>query len=519
MIVGSYTRELENIKTDLSRYSHSSVFNCAINYLDQGRTLKNMPWIVMFFLKLSLLGKSGAIEMGPDEFLKVVNRVYKLSNKLLGTSSEIFMLMMRAMIIQQLSYQVPVIDSWRQIILQRVLLERSLDFNNDLFFSKVGITLGDYYRIATYLLTVSGKENPNSAIRWGMSAFYSHLSPEISDEVLVNFLKLVAIPFHRLPEYLRQYAIPDSNSAELYQETPFKNKPIILENDGLVIFNAGLCVSGLRSIAIDILKSCPKFYSRFGLDVEDYVGERLRITPMKVYSIPELNTIIPIKIGKIADYVVVDKDDVFVFESKAITPTSLMKCAYDPSQLSILLKDSFIKGVEQGQETAFKLSDVEGFKNKRVRIIVVTLEDFHIYGGQYVSHYIREGFESSLVEKYGCLPVQLHDVIYLTLKDLITLTEWLKDKPVGSMAALFEEIENASKEPGGARFSISPHIGAKIGPEIMGPIGVGDALERTKAEMEHLMMSNNRFRKNQHPTDFMVGFDQFRNRLRRAFAS
>ena len=518
MIVASYTRELGKIKTDLSRYSHSSVFNCAVSYLDQGRTLQHMPWVVMFSLKLSFLEKSGSLEMSRDDFLRVVNRVYKLSNKLLNTPPEIFMLMMRAMLVQQLWYQIPVIDSWRQVILQRVLLERSFDFNNDLFFEKVGIALSDYYKIANYLLTVMGKENSNSAVRWSMSSFYSHLSPAISDKVLVNFLKLVAIPFKRLPEYLQSYSVADCNSAELYQETPLKNKPIILENDGLVIFNAGLCVSGLRSIAMDVLKGCQPFYGKFGVDVEGYVGERLRVTSMEVYSVPELNKIIPIKIGKIADYVAVDKDDIFVFESKAITPSVLMRCAYDPSQLFNLLKESFIGGIEQGQETAFKLSAVECFKSKRVRIIVVTLEDFYIYGGEYVAHYIRKGFEEALIARYGCLPVQLQDVIYMTLKDLVTITEWLKDKPAGTMTSLFNEIEEDSKKPGGGRFSISQYIGEKIGAEVMWPVGVGDVLERTHAEMEQLLMSNNRVRKSQHPASFMIAFEKFRGLLWKSFA-
>jgi len=479
--------------------------------------MEHMPWVVMFLLKLSLLEKSGSIEMNRDSFIRVANRVYRLSDKLVGIFPEVLMLMMRAMLVQQLWYQIPVTESWRHMILQRVLLERSSDFNNELFFRKVGISLDDYYKIANYLITVSGKQDPNSVVRWGMAGFYSNLSPAISDEVLVNFLKLVAIPFQDLPAYLRQYAVPDCNSAELYQETPLKNKPIILENDGLVIFNAGLCVSSLRSIAMDVLKSCPEFYGRFGVDVENYVEERLRGTPLEVYSMSDLNKIIPIKKGKIADYVVVDQEEVFVFESKAITPSVLVRCSYDPVMLERYLKDSFIKGIEQGQETAHKLKKVDKFKSKRTRIVVVTLEDFYIYGGEYISHYVKNDFEEALIEKYGCLPVQLQDVIYMTLKDLLTLTEWLKDKPAGAMANLFNEVEEASKQPGGGRFSISPHISEKIGAEVVGVVGVGDALERTKAEMEQLLLSNSEIRRGQHPMSFMIEFEQFRSRLRHSF--
>lgn len=517
MIVASYTRELGSIKTELSRYSHHSVFISAMNYLHNGRSMEHMPWVVMFLLKLSLLEEDGAMVMNSDDFLRVVNRVYRLSDKLVDIAPEVLMLMMRALMIQQFWYQIPVTESWRQLIVQRTLLERSSDFNNKLFYKKVGITLDDYFKLANYLIAVTGKQDPNNVVRWGMTGFYSNLSPALSDEVLINFLKLVAIPFDDLPTYLRQYAVHDCNSAELYQETPLKNKPIILESDGLVIFNAGLCVSSLRSIAMDVLKSCPEFYGKFGVDVEKYVEERLRGTPLEVYSMSDLNKIIPIKIGKIADYVAVDGEDVFVFESKAITPSVLARCSYDPVMLERYLKDSFIKGIEQGQETAHKLSAVDKFRSKRTRIIVVTLEDFYIYGGEYIAHFVKSDFEETLIAKYGCLPVQLQDVIYMTLKDFLTLTEWLKDKPAGTMANLFNDVEEASKQPGGRRYSISPHISEKIGSEVMGVVGVGDALERTRAEMEHLLMSNSRIRRSQHPAFFMTAFEQFRERLRQSF--
>lgn len=477
-----------------------------------------MPWLVMFFLKLSFLERDGSITISRGDFLKLVNKVYKLSNELLDTPPETFMLMMRAMVVQQIWYQVPVVDSWRQLMLQRILLERSFAVNNELFYNRVGITLDDYYKIANYLLTISGDKKPNAVIVWSMTAFYSHLSPALSDEVLVNFLKLVSLPFNGLAEFMRPYAVKDCNSAELYQETPFKNKPIIIENDSLVIFNAGLCVSGLRTIAMDVLKGCRQFYAKFGFDVEEYIGERLRRTPVKVFSMLDLNKVIPIKVGKIADYVAVDGNDVFVFESKAITPSVLMRCAYDPTLLSELLKESFIKGIEQGQETAFKLSGAEEFKNKRIRIVVVTLEEFYIYGGEYVSQYIKEGFEEDLVQRFGCLPVHLKDVIYMTLKDFLTLTEWLADKPMGSMADLFNGIEKDSNEPEGVRFSISPYIAEKIGSQVTGTVGVGDVLDRTQVEMQQLLTANAHHRKSQHPADFIRAFEKFRKLLQDSFS-
>ncbi|SDZ44858.1 hypothetical protein [Pseudomonas sp. NFIX28] len=518
MIVQSYSRELASIKTELSRYSHISTFNCALTHLDKNtKGVEGMPWIIMFLLKLSLQGRDGPLKMEAREFWSVANKIYHLSSKLLGPNNGSFMLMVRSMLNQQLWYQIGFIDSLRHVILQRALFERSFDTNNQLFLEKTGIGLDDYYKISFYLLTVAGKAESNRVVKWSLSCFYSHLSPALSDDVLIKFLRLVSITFPKLHDFMQGFVVEDSNSVELYQETPLKNKPIIIENEGLVIFNAGLCISGLRSIAMETLKACKPFSVKFGHDVEAYIGERLRITPMDVYSMSDLNGVIPVKVGQIADYVVVDGDELFIFESKAIIPTVLMKCVYDPDWLSRLLEECFIKGVEQGQETAFKLLASERFKGMKARIVVVTLEDFFVYGGEYLGSYIRPDLEKELKVTYGSLPVPMQDVIYMTLKDLNTLTEWLKDKPIGSLSALFRDVEEAEKQPGGSRFSLSQHINEKVGPDVIGAVGIGSTLEKTHDEMQELLGGNKRYWTSQHPVTYMRAFSRFRDQLLQSF--
>ncbi|AZC59928.1 hypothetical protein [Pseudomonas chlororaphis] len=518
MIVHSYSRELAGIKTELSRYSHISTFNCALTHLDKNtKGVEGMPWIIMFLLKLSLQGRDGPLKMEAREFWLVANKIYHLSGKLLGPGNGSFMLMVRSMLNQQLWYQIGFVESLRHVLLQRTLFDRSFDTNNQLFLEKTGIGLDDYYKISFYLLTVAGKAESNRVVKWSLSSFYSHLSPAISDDVLIGFLELVAITFPKLHDFMQDFIVEDSNSVELYQETPLKNKPIIVESEGLVIFNSGLCISGLRSIAMEILKSCEPFTTKFGHDVEAYIGERLRITPMDVYSLSDLNGVIPIKVGRIADYVVVDGGEVFIFESKAIIPSVLMKCVYDPDWLSRLLKESFIKGVEQGQETASKLLASEKFKGMKARIVVVTLEDFFVYGGEYLGSYIRPDLEKELTEVYGSLPVPMQDVIYMTLKDLNTLTEWLQDKSVGSLSALFRDVEEAERQPGGSRFSLSQHINERVGPEVIGAVGFGGTLEKTNGEMQELLGGNKCYWKSQHPVSYMRAFSRFRDKLLQRF--
>jgi hypothetical protein len=521
MLVEKYSQSLAGIKTELSRYSHFSVFNCALKHLHptgSKDSVGTMPWVIMFLLKISLQGNNGSLNVSAREFVLLANKVFKLGDHLIDMPGKTFLLMVRSMIAQQLWYQISPGDACRYIYLQKTLLDRSKDVNERLFCSRSGISLQDYYKITIYLLSQAGKQSANSVIRFGLTSFYSHLSPKMSDDTLIGFLKLVALPFSKLPIYMKKFVVKDSNSAELYQETPLKNKPIILEEGGLVIFNAGLCISGLKTIALDLLKGDDSFTDRFGDDVESYVGERLKITPLDVYTMGDLKGLITIKSGNIADYVISDGQELIVFESKSITPNVLMKCAYDPQHLSKLLNESFIKGITQGQETAHKLSASEKFLGMRARVIIVTLDDFFIYGGEFVGEFINESLEADLINEYGTLPVPMADVLYMTLQDLIVLTEWLKDKPKNAIFTFLDQLAAKKIEAGGARFSLAQHISEHIqGADIRGDVGMEDTVVGLMADMESLIVSNATYWRAQHPVTFMRAFDRFQQRLLRSY--
>jgi hypothetical protein len=522
LIIKNYTRALVTIKSELSRYSHLSVFNCALNHLHpQGGTdsANKMPWVVMFLVKLSLQGDNGAMDMTPKEFIALANKIYRLGDHLVGVPSKVFLLMMRSMIAQQMWYQMPTVEAWRYLYLQKTLLDRSETTNERIFFSRTGISLQNYYRIAVYILSQAGKQSPNSVLKIGLSYFYSYLSPQISDAALVGFLRTVALPFSKLPAFMQGYVVKDHNSAELYQETPFKARPIILQGDELVIFNAGICISGLRNVAMDILKVDGDFTLEFGRDVESYIGERLKMTTLDVLSVEDLKGIITVKKDKIADYVISDGEELIVVESKSITPNALMKCAYDPEHLSKLLSENFIKGIEQGQETAHKLASSVKYAGMRARVLIVTLDDFFIYGGEYVADFVNEGLEAKLISSYGALPVPMADVLYVTLQDLNYLTEWLKDKPKDAIFKFLDQLAVKQREAGGARFSLAQHISEQItGPHMRGDIGIEETVERSLTDMNRLLLGNSRYRRSQHPIDFVRAFGLFRQRLARSFS-
>lgn len=521
MLVEKYATELKSIKTELSRYTHYSVFNCALNHLHPNKaedSFEKMPWTVMFLLKLSLQEIDGTIQMTKDQFYPLANRIFLLADHLVNQDQNTFPLLMRAMLTQQLEYQIPPIDAWRHIFLQQELLSKSSAANDKLFYKKTGIGLWDFYKISLYLLALVSTKSANSVSTHNLTSLYLHLCPGISKESLIRYINIVTLPFSKLPEFMQNYRVEDQNSAELFQDTPFKRKPLIIEADKLVFYNVGVFAMGIKEFVLNILKTDSAFTDRFGTDVEHYVGDRLSMTEMEVHPIDELKTDIPIKKGLKADFIGISGNEIFIFESKSIAPSSLAKCSYDSVHLKKILKASFIKGILQGQETAFKLQATEKYKALRPRILIITLDEFYIYGGDFVAQLLDQNLEKELKEKYGHIPVPLNDVLYIKLKDFIIVTEWLKNKAPETLSELVQQIDIKQAETGGSRVSLAQHIQETIAPQVYGPVGFSSTMEKARDEMTQLLEQNKTYWLGRHVALFMRSYERFHQALVRSFS-
>lgn len=511
-----YAARLFKIRSQLARCTHISVFNMALNYLQTplgAAPVSRMPWISMFLLKHALIQPSGRYPISQNEYQRIAQQIYGLQDCLVSNDPSEFMLSVRSMIHQQSWYQSEPHHILRASLFQRMLLERSFAHSDKLLRQKTGVGLHEYYIISDYLFALASQQDANKVIKHNLGHFYSHLAPVISPDVISNFLKLVSVPFEGMHDFLQRYKIEDSCVSEYLQETPFKNKPMIIQDDGFVIFNAGLLILGLKSIAFDILKPLAGFYDRFGLDVESYIGERLKLTNLQVIAEYELKKILSAKKKPISDFLAIDNDNVFVIESKAITPSDLMKCVSEPEHLYQMLRKSFLKGIIQGEFTALHMSKRPEFHEKRVRILIVTLDDFHIFGGKYIDEHFGGRLQDEIKAELGEVPVPMLDVMYLTLIDLVHLTEWLKGKPQGALTELMDDIERKQSEPHGARITVSHHIDETIRKDVCGTAGLEAISEATADKMAKVIAANQKFWGQQSPALFIHAFSQFRATL------
>jgi len=515
MLIPGYTAALQQIQTELSRFSHVSTFNCALNYLQVPKgeaPISRRPWVVLFMLKHAVLQPGGGLVMQERDFGVIANKIWKLQDCLVRDNDPSIILMLRSMIAQQMAYQQSFENKFRSLLLQMELLEISSERNNLIFQKQTGVDIRDYFFLCNYFYGLLHEKSGSAVYKYNLASLYLHFAPSISNQKIILLLKLVATPFKDIPGFMERYRVLDYNSAEYFQESPFLYKPIFLELDGLTVYNVDLLLSGLKVIGFDKLKQSNGFYSDFGRDVELYIHELLSSVPVQLYSVDDLAKYIPVKAGKISDFVIRDRNDVFVVESKAVVPNSLMKCAYEPALLEKILKDSFLKGIEQGQETADKLSRTKEFGGSRIRIFIVTLDEFFIRGGDWVVQHFGAGLVRKLEQQYGELPVPMADISYITLRDLIDLSYWLRDKPSGELSQFIEMIEARQTVAAESRMIMAQHID-EIRGDVSGVAGIEDQADQATSMMESLISENVGYWKKRGAQGFIREFQRFQRLL------
>ncbi|MGX9080470.1 hypothetical protein ACWTQY_31965, partial [Klebsiella pneumoniae] len=75
--------------------------------------VQGMPWVIMFLLKMSMLGASGVKELSARDFDRLANEVFKLQNRAAQLGEGSIELKLRQMVLAQRWYQTSSLGSLR----------------------------------------------------------------------------------------------------------------------------------------------------------------------------------------------------------------------------------------------------------------------------------------------------------------------------------------------------------------------------------------------------------------------
>lgn len=462
-----YDEEIKKIKLRLSKFTSTSVFLAALSHLHNAalsdEPSKGMPWTILFVLKLAMLeGKEKGKEISQSQFNDIANKLFNIQHLACDISEGNIMLKLRPMLLQQSWYQQSTTDNCITLLRQMHWFTIRNNNHSREFKKSYGVTLESFYTISIFIITRTNKEKAGiQGINLYELLFY--LTPHIPLIEITNYFSLIGIRVQDLSTFFKSHRLPEEKNqqSEYFQPSPLRFKPIIIDGNRALIPNKNLFTAGISSLVPDLLKKKLResFKNEFGNDMESYVGELLEGSKLKYLNeeqILETYRRHSIKKGKVTDFIIEGSTSIII-ECKAIEPGDIVKSSYSSELIYRHLQESFIKAIDQIQETTNSLKKTQPFKDRKTIAIVTTHEDFWFATGKDVNTQLGIDLESKYVRKYGNTPVELEKILFLPISTLETLIAAHNEKTI-ALDEVIEECMTRLNKPEGLRFTTSHAI-------------------------------------------------------------
>lgn len=421
----NYVQKIDKFKRELSRYEHFSIIEnlMAILISNKGSEidiLRRMPWLQLLFLKLALQGDSGRRTINRGQLIALVNRLHSFQADAAQLDEGDVELKLRPMLMQQMWYQNSDSHALLTMFRQRLLFQKANPWYGQKFEEITALTLDNFY-IITIFLMLRTQNHKATALEINLAELLHKLCPKVLPSQIVKYFQLLGVRTCDLALFMREHNLKDSSPSEYFQDTPIRFRPILVNGDQLLIVDIQLFLTSIAEFIPIFLKTIPTHKDQFGKDFEDYLHTLLRTTGLEIWSekseISSFYSRNGIK-GKIVDYLAISGDRAILFESKAVEPSPVVKTSASAELLERNLRQSFIKGIKQGIETASHLATTKDFKEKKFSLLIVTHSDFGIYGGRWIAEHVDKELPQWIAENFPRTPLDLDDIFYCTVADI-----------------------------------------------------------------------------------------------------
>lgn len=471
MTAKKYHKKIESIRKRLVLYRPDSVLKNVLDHVHWSDTNKapalGMPWIVFFLLKLAMQESKGQRrEITKGEFSNFANELYHMQALAIPIGQNNPHLVLRPMILQQAWYQGSVQDDIRTLTRQMLWFAKTGSPYAKQFKITYGLSLEHFYLISLYLDICIADKAKGVAVINLFDLIFS-LAPEISLDSIVRYFLLVSVRSEDLPGFFMANAVPgdENQQSEFLQTTPLRKKPILLDGDNLFLLGGRLFSRSISVLIPDLLKKMKgwNFKQHFGPDMEAYIASLLNRSGISYLTEAQLNAVCrksSVVSGKMADYLVPGAVNI-IFESKAIEPGDIVTAVFDADLLRSHLQDSFIKAIEQCQESVYRLSLSKDYSGADFACVVVTHQDFWFASAADVASFIDVELEARIVKKFGALPISFDKIIFVT----IDMVEAIFDSQARSEINVGDFVAECCRDlatPAGRRFTLTHLIEDKL---------------------------------------------------------
>ncbi|MGP9826882.1 hypothetical protein ACT048_20630 [Ectopseudomonas khazarica] len=422
-----YQREVKLICHELERYSHASVVEALVGALAMPKTegqeaLMRMPWTQYLLLKFSLIGVDGSEKISKERFSDLVNRLYDLQHLAVDFGVGSLEIAIRPMLLQQTWYQRAEVKLLRQIFRQSALfLSGGSGWYAKEFYRISGVSLKNFF-IITFAIHFQLKVHGVTAMHVNLVSLLCYLCPGMAVQEIINYFKLIGVRLEDLPDYFKSHVLADVPASEYFQDTPLREKPVLIEGGRLLVVDDTLFLTGISELVPVLLKKKlgTLYKDKFGGDFQSYVGRLLAGLPGELFNDEAVMSLYRENRweGMSADFILVGEREILVFECKGLEPGPIVRSTANSGVLKSHLQQDLRKGVFQVARTANLLATLPQYASYKFYGAVVTHFGFGMFDAGWVAENVDPGMFADLHSNYPDSVIGLDEILILTVDDV-----------------------------------------------------------------------------------------------------
>lgn len=295
-----------------------------------------------------------------------------------------------------------------------------------MFVEKCGVSISEFIELGMMIMTRFTIEKQMSVT----SHWFRTVADKYKLGAIQKFLDLLSIDFNSLREKLIKEKQPNRKiSYEAYEQTPLRRTPLLKHDSKYYPFSVELLARCLETFIYDTLRSDDPndFMNKFGLIFEKYVGNSVSNTKIKHFTERQLTDILPGE-GKLVDYLLIDKNNKIFIDAKGVEMSYLGMVGHEPEVITDKTRNSIVKGIQQGFETAKRLGNVERIGEIETGsgnnfLIVVTFKDMYVGNGTDFYEYVaKETLDKIIGQSGNKASIPFEHMYFMSIDDFDLLT-------------------------------------------------------------------------------------------------
>lgn len=435
-------------RNQLRRYEPKSVINHVIGALykahhEGAEVLKHyQPWNLLLLLKWMSQEIDATAHHRPPATLNEVHNVLNILHEMEGAGQlpsdyAHLSLYMRRLAFQQFWLHRP---DGSALARQEILfgeLPISHLFNRQ-FVEATGVTISDFLDLGFALLSLLLGDNPPQAFN---RSIFENIEPRLTPGALDSFLNYFSRSLEDLGKWLNEPLVREiSVSDQLVLPSPLLRAPLLRLDSMYIVYYPPLVYRALEQSIYRALRSInlEAFMQRFGPMFERYMGQCLLEAGVKFTDEATLKSQIPG--GKCVDFLVVEKGCNIMIDAKGVEMSALGRVAMKAEIVYRAIKESAMKAVVQGMETARRIDALPPeapWGRQENYLLVITFEQLYLGPSCDLAATFGPTLTDGLKRQFGePFPFPLENVFFASIGEFEDLLELIRANSTTLLSAL-----------------------------------------------------------------------------------